>query len=214
MKDPAPYRPIVDHYEACYRRFGREARGVDWPNQSDLERRFNVMLGVAEAEQGLVEIIDLGCGPGLLLDYIESTGRRAQFNYTGIDVSPLLVESAKTAWPAEKFFVRDILTQPLPEQSCDYVIMNGVMTEKQSLNQEAMVDFAKSLLAAAYRSARKGIAFNVMSVHVDWKRDDLFHWAFDEVAAFAKQSLSRHMVFRADYGLYEFTCYVFREARS
>jgi hypothetical protein len=49
-----------------------------------------------------------------------------------------------------------------------------------------------------------------MSRHVDWERDDLFHWGFDEVAAFLIRDVSRHYSFRADYGLFEFTTFVWR----
>jgi hypothetical protein len=66
---------------------------------------------------------------------------------------------------------------------------------------------------AAWPLARKGMAFNVMSAQVDWKRDDLFHVPFDTMASLVKARLSRHFHFRQDYGLYEFTTYVYHEAR-
>ena len=61
-----------------------------------------------------------------------------------------------------------------------------------------------------FEKARVGIAFNVMSKHVDWERDDLFHLPFDVLAGFLRRELSRHYVFRANYGLYEYTTYVYR----
>jgi hypothetical protein len=54
-----------------------------------------------------------------------------------------------------------------------------------------------------------GVAFNVMSKHVDWERDDLFHVPFDEIAAFLFANVTRNMVLRADYGLYEYTVYAY-----
>ncbi len=56
------------------------------------------------------------------------------------------------------------------------------------------------------------MAFNVMSKHVDWEREDLFHLPFDTLAEFLKKELTRNFVFRNDYGLYEYTTYVYREA--
>ena len=76
-----------------------------------------------------------------------------------------------------------------------------------------MTELAQSLIAAAFRAARIGIAFNVMSAHVDRERADLFHWPFDALAAFLKRDVSRHYSFRADYGLYEYTCFVRRAPR-
>jgi hypothetical protein len=54
------------------------------------------------------------------------------------------------------------------------------------------------------------MAFNVMSKHVDWERDDLFHLPFDELGRWLVSSISRNFVIRADYGLYEYTTYVYR----
>jgi hypothetical protein len=48
-----------------------------------------------------------------------------------------------------------------------------------------------------------------MSKHVDWEREDLFHLPFDTLAAFLKQELSGNFVIRNDYGLYEYTTYVY-----
>jgi len=109
--------------------------------------------------------------------------------------------------------VRDITVDPLPPESVDVVVMNGVLTERQGIPRERMVTMAQSLLASAFQAARCGIVFNVMSRHVDWEREDLFHWGFDEVAAFLKQNLTRHFSFRADYGLFEFTTFAWRHPR-
>jgi hypothetical protein len=92
------------------------------------------------------------------------------------------------------------------------VIANGVFTEKRSLPWDDMWDYTREMITALYGLARVGLAFNVMSHHVDWEREDLFHLPYDTLAAFLKARISRHFVFRADYGLYEYTTYVFREA--
>ena len=67
------------------------------------------------------------------------------------------------------------------------------------------------MLRRVWPRAREGLAFNVMSKHVDWERDDLFHLSTDLLLAFLKSELSRHVVIRHDYGLYEYTVYVYRE---
>jgi hypothetical protein len=76
-----------------------------------------------------------------------------------------------------------------------------------------MTGLAQALVSAAFRAARVGIAFNVMNAYADWQRDDLFYWSFDGIAAFLKRDVSRHYEFRADYGLYEYTCFVRRHPR-
>jgi hypothetical protein len=56
----------------------------------------------------------------------------------------------------------------------------------------------------------KGLAFNVMSKHVDWERDDLFHLPLDVLADFLTKNLTRNYIIRNDYGRYAYTVYVYR----
>jgi len=208
--------PLQVHYERCLAEAGATPSGVDWPNARDLEESFAVQLGVLEAvPRGAARpvLLDLGCGPGLLLHYLAATGRAGAVEYRGIHISPAMIDLGRSRWPGKEFQVRDITVDPLPPQSVDVVVMNGVLTERQGIPRERMVTMAQTLLVAAFQAARFGIVFNVMSRHVDWEREDLFHWGFDEVAAFLKQNLTRHFSFRADYGLFEFTTFAWRHPR-
>jgi SAM-dependent methyltransferase len=204
---------IVRHYEACLAKHGVTPRGVDWPSGTDLATRFGVMLELLPEAGDTPVVLDLGCGPGLLLDYMTLIGVADRVRYSGLDLSQPMVDAARARWSAHDFACRDICADPLPDQSVDIVIMNGVLTERVSLSVEAMTGLAEALVAAAFRAARVGIAFNVMNAHVDWQRDDLFHWPFDELAAFLKREIGVNYEFRADYGLYEYTCFVRRHPR-
>lgn len=206
------YQQLVEHYETCFEEHGATAKGVDWPDEKDLATRFEVMTDLFRPAPEGFRLLDLGCGPGLLLDHIAGGPLAARIDYLGIDLSEMMIQSAKSRHPYQHFQARDLLTDPLPEQSVDYVIMNGVLTEKRELSQAEMVAFAKEIISAAYQSARIGVAFNVMSTQVDWMRDDLFHWSCDELLGFVTKELSRHAVIRADYGLYEYTTYLYRTA--
>jgi len=204
---------LVQHYEECLDRHGATPKGVDWPTGHDLEARFGAMLGILDRTTERPVLLDLGCGPGLLVDYLAAQDRLGTVAYRGIDLSPRMIDAAKERWPDQDFTCRDILADPLPEGSVDFIAMNGVLTERRSLSQARMIDLAQTLIEAAFKTARRGIVFNVMNSHVDWERDDLFYWPFDELAAFLKRSVSRHYQFRADYGLYEYMVFVHHDAR-
>jgi SAM-dependent methyltransferase len=213
MKEGPDYYSIARHYERCFEKHGPTHKGMDWPNEGDLRRRFNVMLEVAaKGRASVCSVLDLGCGVGLLVDHIEANGCADRYDYKGIDVSDRLVSVARNRHPAEDFEVRDVLCRPLVSQSVDYVLMNGVLTEKVDMEQAAMESYACRLIKSAFDACRVGVAFNVMSTHVDWTRDDLFHWPLDVAANFVVKECSRHMVLRMDYGLYEYTVYVYRNA--
>ena len=88
--------------------------------------------------------------------------------------------------------------------------LNSVFTEKCQLSQESMVSYFERLVPTVFAKARRGIAFNLMSTHVDWEREDLFHLSHDALADFLVRNVSRHYAIRADYKLYEYTTYVYR----
>lgn len=207
------WAPLKTHYETCLERFGATPQGVDWPNQVDLTARFDTLVSVLSAvsvEQRPVRMLDLGCGTGLILDYLKGRPDLPPIYYHGIDISERMIDVARSRWPDATFEVRDIIADPLPPRSVDVVVMNGVLTERQSIPRERMITLAKTLIKAAFDSARAGVAFNVMSRHVDWERDDLFHWSFDEIATFLTKEVTRHVAFRADYGLYELSAFAYR----
>jgi SAM-dependent methyltransferase len=206
----AGYRRIIAHYEDCLDRHGDSHLGVDWPNAEDAETRYRVMLDVAGQCPSPATLLDFGCGAGHLLEFICRSGADA-IRYSGLDASPKFVDLCRRKFPDATFHCRDVLQGTVDIEPSDYVVMNGVLTERCGVSEAAMLDYMATLLTAAWPLARKGMAFNVMSAQVDWKRDDLFHVSFDTMASLVKTRLSRHFRFRQDYGLYEFTTYVYRE---
>lgn len=206
--DP-PYRLLADHYESCLDRHGDSHLGVDWPNAEDAETRYRVMLDIARDSDGpRVSLLDIGCGAGHLLEYIRTAGR--PFDYRGLDISEKFVDLCRNKFPDVTFHHADLLQDTRGIDPADYLILNGVFTEKLSLSHDDMLEFVQSILTMAWPLATKGLAFNVMSTQVDWQRDDLFHLPFDALADFLTQTLTRRFTFRQDYGLYEYTVYLYR----
>lgn len=214
MSEPPVTDALVRHYEARLAEHGATPQGVDWPDAEDLAVRFEVMLGaLAGCRAEIPAILDVGCGPGLLLDHLRARGRLETVEYLGLDASARMVEVARARWPGYVFERRDLLAEPLPARSADLVVMNGLFTVRAEASHAAMEDFARRMIAAAFRLCRHAVAFNVMSAHVEWTRDDLFHWPYDALATFLTGHVTRHYAVRADYGLYEYTVYLFREPR-
>ena len=173
-------------------------------------RRCEAIFRMIGAQQNF-NILDVGCGPGLALAYLQDRYGRLDGRYYGIDVSEALITLARQLWPGHEFQVRDIIADPLPEKAYDFTAINGVLTAKYTLSHDDMENFVTDLLQAAWKSTAAALSFNVMSTHVDWTRDDLFHWPMDQAATFCMAKLSRHINLMADYGLYEYTVQVFRE---
>lgn len=204
------YLEIVAHYESCLDRHGDTCLGVDWPNAVDAERRYEVMLGVIRpGATARVTLLDFGCGAGHLYEHIRKH-HLDHIAYAGLDLSAKFVALCRAKFPGVPFHSRDVLASEADLEEFDYVVMNGVFTEKLTLSQDEMLNYFQVLLARVFAKTRIGLAFNVMSKQVDWERSDLFHLSFDALAAILTKSLSRHFIIRHDYGLYEYTAYVYR----
>lgn len=206
------YEKIKVHYEECLRQHGPTYKGMDWPVAEDVEKRFKVMLAMLDQDRNApVSLLDLGCGVGFLIDHLQAHCPASGIEYFGIDISSKMIEQARKRHSSFRFECRDVLHNPLPEKSVDYIVMNGLLTEKLTLSYPVMEKFAVEMIKAAYSACTKGIAFNVMSSNVDWCRLDLFHWPLDRAAALLSRECTRNLVIRMDYSLYEYTVYAFRE---
>jgi SAM-dependent methyltransferase len=214
MPEPRPYLSIVRHYEACLERHGDNHLGVDWPKPADVDRRYAVMLDVVRpgrpGPERPARLLDFGCGASHLYDYLQRRGL-THLAYSGLDLSDQFIRLCRAKYPTLSYYCVDVLQPHVPLPRFDYVVMNGVFTEKRDLSFEQMEAYFRRLLCKAYEMADVGLAFNVMSKHVDWERDDLFHLPLDTLAQFLTRDVSRHYAIRNDYGLYEYTVYVYRE---
>lgn len=205
------YLTIVSHYEACLERHGDTHLGMDWPKEADVKTRHQVMLEVIKRDfhRQKVSLLDFGCGTAQLNEYIVGQGLN-NIEYAGLDLSEKFVRLAQKKFPAQQFFCLDLLDEKVSLPSFDYIVLNGVFTEKRDLTFDEMFSYFKQLVMRVFQHAAIGMAFNVMSKHVDWEREDLFHLPFDTLAEFLRKDVSRNFVFRNDYGLYEYTTYVYR----
>jgi SAM-dependent methyltransferase len=211
MTEPR-YMSIAAHYEACLELHGDSHLGVDWPKLEDVETRHSVMLDVIRRPVELtpVRLLDFGCGAAHLYERILRDGT-GDIEYEGLDIAEPFVALSREKFPSVTFHCLDVLTASDDElPHCDYAVMNGVFTEKVDLSFQEMTEFFQATVARVFGLAEIGIAFNVMSKYVDWERDDLFHLPFDDLARFLTAEISRNFVIRNDYGLYEYTAYVYR----
>ena len=216
MSGRTPQRVVVEASEGFFARHGDSHLGVGWTKtQEEANRRYEMMLGVVAADppaDGSTTLLDLGCGLSHLYEHMQQTGRD-HIEYSGCDLSDIFLEQSRAKHPHIRYHQVDILESPDDLPVFDYVVMNGLLTLRGEVPRDEMVEYAEALIRAAFAKARRGIAFNVMSKQVEWERDDLFHVPFDELGTFLAQEVSRHFTIRHDYGLYEYTTYVFHEPR-
>jgi SAM-dependent methyltransferase len=187
------YKSIVEHYEDCLDEHGDNHQGVDWPNKNDALKRYKVMLDVIPNNElaSSNKLLDFGCGAAHLLEFVLKQEKyKDVVDYYGADLS-------------EKFIT-------LSKEKFDYVVLNGVFTEKRELTFNEMWSYFQEMIKRVFLITNKGIAFNVMSKAVEWERKELFHLPTDQLIDFLTKEISRNFIIRNDYGLYEYTVYIYK----
>lgn len=208
---------LGEHYDQTFAKHGANSKGADWgDDESRLELRYQKMLALiatgeasrSGAKQGL---LDVGCGYGGLLSYAQE--QQLDIDYTGIDLSTNMITWANDNLAGQgKFLVGDILTQTIA-QRYDYVVCNGILTQKLDIPGAEMDEFARNLIHRLFELCNKGIAFNVMTTRVNYFANNLYYKNPAEMIAWCMNEVSPHFVIDHSYPLYEYTVYLYRESR-
>jgi SAM-dependent methyltransferase len=206
------YLEIANHYNKCYESHGDNHLGVDWPKYEETLIRHKIMYELINNTkyEDIINstILDFGCGLGHFYEWILST-QKYHPKYSGLDINEPFYNHCKNKYINSDFYHKDILIDDnIP--NFDYIVCNGVFTEKRELSQKEMMNFFNSTLIKLWDKTKKGISFNLMSKHVDWEREDLFHVSLDKLGWFLKENLSRNFIIRNDYKLFEYTVYVYK----
>jgi SAM-dependent methyltransferase len=195
---------------------GSDLDALGWSTKpSDLAARYAILLSPIDfsnySKDEPLRLLDVGCGFGLLLEYLTANSLLDRVDYTGVDLLDSMLKEARRRWPRHRFDQRDVRDERYDDHEFDYSIACGLFTVKHGNTYHETRAFAQDTLKAIWPSVKLGLAFNAMSKHVDWERDDLFHWPLDDIMAFCKRDLSRHVTFRLDYGLWEAATLVRKE---
>lgn len=166
--------------------------------------RFEVLraLGIKDG----CSLLDLGCGFGDFHQHLLDAGVKVK--YTGVDVVPEFVEKAKLRFPRADITLRDVLNEPFPDKSFDYVVCSQVFNLRFKDADNGAV--ARQALAAMHAMMRLGAACDFVTTYVDFQEDYLYYHNPEKMFDFAK-SLTRRVVLRHDYPLYEFCLYLYPE---
>jgi 2-polyprenyl-3-methyl-5-hydroxy-6-metoxy-1,4-benzoquinol methylase len=204
---------LQEYYTKCFAEHGASPRGVDWHNWQSLVLHYEKMLAVIEpaAVGQRVSLLDVGCGFGGLLDYAKSKGMT--LDYSGIDIVPAMITHGQKQHPEANFSAVDIFEFE-PKRVFDYVVCNGVLTEKLDVSSLEFDKFVRRMVRRMFELARQGIAFNLMTTQVNFTAPNLFYKNPLEMIAFCTAELSSKFVIDHAYPHYDYTMYVYRDARK
>ena len=199
------------HYTETFSKHGPSSRGVDWSDSEVKEElRISKVLGVVrdgDSTKGY-SILDVGCGYGTALKYL--TEKSDNFTYAGIDLVTEMIGEAKKLYPNQSFICGDFLKENFIG-NFDYVICNGILTQKLNVEDSMMRNYMHQLVSKMFSLSRIGISFNIMSLYSNYQVDNLFYMNPHEIIDYVGRHFSPHFTVDQSYGLYEFTTYVYKK---
>jgi hypothetical protein len=112
-----------------------------------------------------------------------------------------------------QFFCKNILhisKKDIAKFRSDYVINCGLFTVKNDLNSREWWKYIQKMMINMFKLSKLGISFNLMKPNVDYKDSHLHYQSIDEVISFVEKNLSKKIIIKSDYNLWEYTCQIYR----
>jgi SAM-dependent methyltransferase len=204
---------LQSHYRGAFEAHGTTTRGVDWgDDDSRLELRYQKMLALCTQPPTSPTatpptLLDAGCGYGGLLSYTKRLGSR--YAYTGVEACGEMLPAAREAHPEATFLQADVLDLP-EDRRFDYVVCNGILTQKLETPGREMDVFAGQLIRKLFGLAIVGVAFNVMTTKVNFFSNNLYYRNPAELLSWCLTEITPSVRIDHSYPLYEYTMYLYR----
>ena len=156
---------IIKRHRHSVWMYGQGPQALFWENRRVQELRFDILLrcGVKAGDS----VLDVGCGFADLYHYMENRG--LDVDYTGIDLSPDMIDAATMRAPDLKLYAGDMFDFNPPEQAYDWVLLSGALNEP--LQDDGA--YVQAMLPRLYAACRKGMAFNLLNAEYAWSGQQL-----------------------------------------
>jgi len=191
----------ISLYQSLLAEHGETYRALDWGSRESQQKRFEVLAGIGISSGD--RVLDVGCG---LADFnawlIE---HRPGVEYSGIDLTPSMVERAQARFPNAKILNKTIFDEELPIGPFDFLFASGIFV----FRQDSPEDYLFSTIKMMYGLCIKGISFNSLSIWAREKSPSEFYADPASVINFCKK-LTHKVVLRHDYHPADFTIYMYK----
>jgi len=140
-------------YQKSFRKYGLSPKALQWSSTRSMELRFKQI--VSNLDFNNKSVLDVGCGFGFLIPYIEKQAQR--FDYLGIDIVPEFIREARKLYPNYKFKVGDYFTRPIRKRF-DIIIASGVLNNNLG---EATIKSRFDFIKKTFKRSKSALAFNM-----------------------------------------------------
>jgi len=191
----------VDYYSKLVQKHGSTLGSVGQTSRSQ-RKRFEKIYEIGDWENK--SVLDVGCGLASFYDFLKE--KRVKANYTGVDVTPAMIQLAKESHPdiADKLKITDILTEEVSKM-VDYVISVGALNLPiANENVSVMLKFIERM----YSRCNVGIAISMTSSLTKKPNKNTFYYnpsrILDGVSSLCQNMRIDHTYLPHDFTLF---CY-------
>jgi SAM-dependent methyltransferase len=203
-------KKIQNYYEFHLDKYKTGHKAVNWGSKKAQETRFEKIIEIADLKDS--SLLDIGCGLGHFLQYLDR--KKIRCSYKGTDISGKMIHSARKLNFKKKsaFYDCDILNKKknLNFLKSDYVINCGLFTVKSSYTNEQWWSFVRIMLVNMFKLSKKGIAFNLLTDNVDYREKHLFYASQKKIINFAINNLNEKIICRRNPKVWENVFYVYK----
>jgi SAM-dependent methyltransferase len=171
----------------------------------DCSQRTQLMRFLAFAQLTRLEgasILDIGCGTGDFFDFLKHQGINA--DYTGFDISPVMVARCQERFPGAKFVSGDFLNWT-PVRAFDYTIAIGI----HNIKADGARDILEATLRRQFELSDKAAHISILSSRYEGFDSHIQAWNPMEILELA-MSITPYVAFRHDYLPHDFSLTLFK----
>lgn len=196
----------IQRYTDRFNKFGYDARTLGWGGGIEKQYiRFSALTEIDKNKFNGSTVLDIGCGFGDLFDYLKMIG--SNVTYTGIDIVPVLIETAKLRHSDGEFILGDFMD--LDKEKYDYIVGSGLFNAKVETDG-GNEEYIENSLKLLFEKVKVGLVVDFMSTHVDYQHEIAYHcdpsWAF-----IVGKNLSKRVQLKHDYMPYEFCMFIYKD---
>lgn len=188
-------------YENLLLLHGETYRALDWGSKESQLKRFEVLseIGFDNGDS----VLDVGCGLSDFNFWLEE--RFPNLNYSGLDLSPKMIEKSNKRYPNCRFFLGSILDVDFGAKQFDFLVASGIFVFREN----DPLGYMKKTIERMYKLCIKGTAFNCLSNFTINNSDAEFTADPCDIFRFCK-SISSRVILRHDYHPNDFTIYLYK----
>lgn len=138
---------------------GHTPQGVFWNSKLRQIKRFEELFRYLpqSTNENKIKLVDVGCGYGAMLTYMQETNLLNGIDYIGIDINKKFILECKRKFSHQNNFY----VGSFPKTSVDYCLMSGTYNLTKMKNITLCEKYVFLNLDKCLENSKKGIVFNL-----------------------------------------------------